>query len=247
MQNPLQRIGEFSIMIGRMFSKPEKNSMYWKELLRQMNQIGVESIPIIAVVALFIGAVTAVQFAYQIQDFLVPVYYVGFIVRDSMIIEMAPTISCMILAGKVGSNIASELGNMRITSQIDAIEIMGINSAGYLLGTKILAALITIPALIIIAAILGIFGGLFATIAADISTIQEYERGLRAFFMPFNVRLMLTKGAAFALILSSVSCFQGYYVKGGAIEIGQASTRAVVLSNILILIADYFIAFALLK
>ncbi|HRI27534.1 MAG TPA: ABC transporter permease [Chitinophagales bacterium] len=243
----LDKIGSVVLLFGRIFQKPEKNTMYWQELLRQMNQIGVESIPIVAVVALFIGAVTAVQFAYQIQDFMVPVYYVGFIVRDSMIIEMAPTISCMILAGKVGSNIASELGNMRITSQIDAMEIMGINTPGYLLGSKILAALITIPALIVIAAFVGMLGGLIATVFADISTIQEYERGLRAWFLPFNVRLMMTKGIVFSIILSSVSCYQGYTVQGGAIQIGQASTRAVVLSNILILIADYFIAFALLK
>lgn len=234
-------------MVGRIFNKPENSTMYWKELLRQMNQIGVESVPIIAMVAMFIGAVTAVQFAYQIQDFLVPLYYVGFIVRDSMIIEMAPTVSCMILAGKVGSNIASELGNMRITSQIDAMEIMGINTPGYLLGTKIVAALITIPALIVVAAFVGIIGGMLATVLSDISTLQEYERGLRAFFVPFNVRLMLTKGVVFSLLLSTVSCYQGYHVEGGAIEIGQASTRAVVFSNILILIADYFIAFTLLK
>jgi len=234
-------------MVGRIFNKPESSTMYWKELLRQMNQIGVESVPIIAMVAMFIGAVTAIQFAYQIQDFLVPLYYVGFIVRDSMIIEMAPTVSCMILAGKVGSNIASELGNMRITSQIDAMEIMGINTPGYLLGTKIIAALITIPALIVVAAFVGIIGGMLATVLSDISTLQEYERGLRAFFVPFNVRLMLTKGVVFSLLLTTVSCYQGYHVEGGAIEIGQASTRAVVLSNILILIADYFIAFTLLK
>ncbi|OWY25857.1 ABC transporter permease [Sphingobacteriales bacterium UPWRP_1] len=245
--NPFYHVGRFTVMVGRIFNKPENSTMYWKELLRQMNQIGVESVPIIAMVAMFIGAVTAVQFAYQIQDFLVPLYYVGFIVRDSMIIEMAPTVSCMILAGKVGSNIASELGNMRITSQIDAMEIMGINTPGYLLGTKIVAALITIPALIVVAAFVGIIGGMLATVLSDISTLQEYERGLRAFFVPFNVRLMLTKGVVFSLLLSTVSCYQGYHVEGGAIEIGQASTRAVVFSNILILIADYFIAFTLLK
>lgn len=245
--NPFHHIGLFAGMVGRMFSKPEKTSMYWKEMLRQMNQIGVESIPIIIVVAMFLGAVTAIQFAYQIKNFAVPLYYIGFIVRDSMIIEMAPTISCMILAGKVGSNIASELGNMRITSQIDAMEIMGINTRGYLLSTKIIAAVVTIPALIIMAAFVGIIGGMAATYLSDVSTIQEYERGLRAFFLPFNVRLMLIKGLVFSLILSTVSCYQGYFVEGGAIEIGQASTRAVVLSNILILISDYFIAFTLLK
>ena len=245
--NIFYHFGRYILFLGSLFRRPEKMSMYWREMLRQMNDIGVTSIPIVAVVATFIGAVTAIQFAYQIQDFLIPIYYVGFIVRDSMIIEMAPTISCMILAGKVGSNMASELGNMRITEQIDALEIMGVNTASYLIGTKIIASLIMIPLLIIIAAFLGIMGGMIATITSDISTLGEYERGLHAFFIPFNVSMMLIKGVTFAYILSTVSCYQGYFVKGGAIQIGEASTRAVVYSNILILIFDYVIAFMLLQ
>jgi len=244
--NILHHFGAYILLLGSIFRRPEKWKMYMRELFKQMNEIGITSIPIIAVVALFIGAVTAIQFAYQIKDFLVPLYYIGFIVRDSMIIEMAPTISCMVLAGKVGSNIASELGNMRITEQIDALEIMGVNTASYLIGTKVVAALLMIPLLIILAAGLGILGGLIATVASGISTAAEFDRGLHAFYEPFNVILMMIKGTTFAYLLSTISCYQGYNVRGGAIEIGQASTRAVVYSNILILIFDYLIAFILL-
>lgn len=245
--NFFAQIGRYVNMIGSIFARPENVRMYWKEIARQMNSIGIESIPIIVVVALFIGAVTAIQFAYQIQDFAVPIYYIGFIVRDSMLIEMAPTISCMILVGKVGSNMASELGNMRITEQVDALEIMGINTGGYLVGTKLVGALLTIPSLVVIAALVGILGGMGATVLSGITNIAEYERGLLAFFEPFNVWLMLIKSVIFSFILASVACYEGYYVKGGAIEIGAASTRAVVLSNILILVADYVIAFVLLQ
>jgi len=221
--------------------------MYWREMFRQMNSIGVESIPIVAVVGVFIGAVTAVQFAYQVQSFLVPVYYIGFVVRDTMILEMAPTVTCMVLAGKVGSNMASELGNMRITEQIDALEIMGVNTGTYLALTKIVAALITIPSLVILAAMLGIGGGFVATYLSDLSSFAEYERGLRAWYYPFNIKLMLIKGTTFAFILSSIACFEGFTVKGGAVQIGEASTRAVVNANILILIFDFLIANALLS
>ena len=163
-----------------------------------------------------------------------------------MIIEMAPTISCMMLAGKVGSNIASELGNMRITEQIDALEIMGVNTPGYLIGTKILATFLTVPSLVVLAAIVGILGGLIATLASGIANIGAFEQGLYKFFVPFNVVIMMVKGTTFGLIFSSIACYQGYHVKGGAVQIGEASTRAVVLSNILILIFDFVIVKVLL-
>ncbi|MGB0840104.1 MAG: MlaE family ABC transporter permease [Chitinophagales bacterium] len=236
------KVGEYIFFLRGTFGKPESWRMYWKEFMRQMYQVGVESIPIVIVVALFIGAVTAIQFAYQLGTFFVPTYYIGYIVRDTMILEMAPTMSCMVLAGKVGSNMASELGNMRITEQIDALEIMGLNTSPYLVGTKIWAAFFIIPALVILAALIGIIGGLLAMLAGEISTIADYERGLRSFFSPLNFQLMLAKGFVFGFILSSVSCFYGYNVRGGAIDIGKASTTAVVNSNILILIFDLIIA-----
>ena len=228
------------------FRKPEKQSMYWRELMRQMIAIGVESIPIVALVSIFIGAVTAIQFAYQISDFMVPMYYIGFIVRDTMIIEMAPTLTCIMLAGKAGSNMSSELGNMRISGQIDALEVMGLNTIPYLVSTKIIATILMTPFLITIAAFLGIMGGYIANELSDISTSAEYTRGLREFFVGFNVQLMLIKGFVFSFLLSSISCFYGFNVKGGAIEIGDASTRSVVQSDIAILIFDFIIAKVLL-
>lgn len=242
----LEHFGRYVMLLAQIFHRPENFRMYWNELFRQMNAVGIESIPIVGVVSIFIGAVTALQFAYQVQEFAVPLYYLGYIVRDTMVIEMAPTMTCLMLAGKVGSNMASELGNMRISEQINALEIMGVNTPGYLIGTKILATFITVPSLIILSAILGILGGLIAVLATGVASFGDYERGLHAFFMPYNVTMMFVKGTVFAFILSSIACYQGYFVKGGAIQIGEASTRAVVLSDILILISDYIIAEILL-
>jgi phospholipid/cholesterol/gamma-HCH transport system permease protein len=221
--------------------------MYWKETLRQMHDIGVDSMIIVTLVALFIGAVTAVQTAYQLfGTTLVPMYYLGIIVRDTTILELAPTVTCLILAGKVGSNIASELGTMRISEQIDALEIMGVNSASYLIGPKIVAAMIMIPLLVIMAAALGMGGGLIATLASDYVPAAVYQQGLLKWFREPDVILMLVKAVTFGFLISSVSSYQGYYVTGGALELGKASTRAVVFSCILILVADYVIAVVLL-
>ncbi len=239
----LYHFGRYVMMLRTMLMRPEKWFMYWRETLRQMNNIGVGSLVIIAIVSLFIGAVTALQFAYQLDT--IPKYYVGYIVRDSMIIELAPTFSCLILAGKVGSNMASELGSMRISEQIDALDIMGVNSIGYLVGPKHIASLFITPVLVIISAFLGIMGGLLACVTNGI-VMQTYIRGLHSWFEPFCVTMMLIKSIVFAFLLTSISCYQGYYVKGGALAIGDASTRAVVYSSIMILIADYLIAQVLL-
>lgn len=246
--NPLTffyHFGKYIQMLRQMFARPEKLSMYWKETLRQMNDIGVGSLIIVALIALFIGAVSAVQFAYQLGDSFVPEYYIGYIVRDLTIIELAPTITCLVLAGKVGSNIAAELGGMRQKEQIDALEIMGVNTAGYLIAPRIIAALFVIPLLVAIAAFVSITGGYLASVPTGMVSGLEYTKGLRSFFVEYNVFMMFVKGTVFAFILTSVSCYMGYYVKGGSIELGQASTQAVVYSDILILISDYVIALVL--
>ena len=224
------------------FSKPEKFSMYWKETMRQMNDIGIGSLSIVCLISVFIGAVVAVQFAYQLDGTMVPMYYLGYIVRDMAIIEMAPMLTCLVLAGKVGSNMAAEIGGMRQKEHIDAMEIMGVNTSAYLIMPKVVAAIFVIPLLVTIAAFVSIVGGYVASVMPGAVTHAEYVRGLRSFFVPYNVFMMYVKAVVFAYILTSVSCYQGYYVKGGAIELGQASTRAVVFSNILILLADYVIA-----
>jgi phospholipid/cholesterol/gamma-HCH transport system permease protein len=219
--------------------------MYWKETMRQMNDIGVGSLVNVGLISVFIGMVTAVQFAYQLQDSFVPKYYIGYIVRDSTIIELAPTITCLVLAGKVGSNLAAELGGMRQKEHIDAMEIMGVNTAAYLILPKIIAAMFVIPLLVCIAAFVSIIGGYIASVPSGLITDAEYVRGLRSFFDEYNVFMMFVKAFVFAYILTTVSCYQGYYVKGGSIELGRASTQAVVFSDILILLADYIIALVL--
>jgi phospholipid/cholesterol/gamma-HCH transport system permease protein len=240
--NFLYHFGRYVMMMGTAFARPEKFSMYYKETMRQMNDIGVGSLMIVILIAVFIGAVTAVQFAYQLDGTLVPVWYIGYIIRDSTIIELAPTITCLVLAGKVGSNMAAEIGGMRQKEHIDAMEIMGVNTAAYLIMPKVLAGLVVIPLLVAIAAFVSVVGGYAAAVPSNIMSNAEFIQGVRSFFVPYNVFMMFVKAATFAFLLTSVSCYQGFHVQGGSIELGKASTNAVVYSNVLILLADYFIA-----
>jgi len=241
-KNFLHSFVQYILMMKSVFSRPEKFSMYYKETIRQMNDIGVGSLIIVGIISIFIGAVTAVQFAYQLSSSFVPMWYIGYIVRDIAIIEMAPTISCLVLAGKVGSNMAAEIGGMRQKEHIDAMEIMGVNTAAYLILPKLIAAVIVIPMLVALSCVIISAGGYIASVPTEILTNSEYVKGVRSFFEPYFVFMMFVKAVVFAFLLVTVSCFQGYYVKGGSIELGKASTNAVVYSNILILLADYFIA-----
>ncbi len=238
----LEDLGRFILLLSHALVKPPNWRMYGRELVRQMYDIGNGSVIIIALIAVFIGAVTAVQFLYQLDGTLIPTWYIGYIVRDSTIIELAPTISCLVLAGKVGSNMASEIGGMRQKEHIDAMEVMGVNTASYVIMPKIVAALLVIPLLVILAAFISIIGGYLASVLGGFMNTEDYSRGVRAFFVSRNLWMMLVKAVVFAFILTSVSCYQGFYVKGGSIELGKASTNAVVISNILILVSDYLIA-----
>lgn len=233
-------------MIKGMFTKPENFKMYWKELMHQSAEIGMGSLGIVAVISVFMGAVSAVQTAYQLTSPILPKETIAQIVRDTVILEFAPTLVCIVLAGVVGSKIAGELGNMRVSEQIDALEIMGINTKSYLVLPKIIAALITIPLLVILAMVLGIYGGRLAGSFGGILSTETYDRGLIQSFVPKNVWFALAKAYTFAFIISSVSSFYGYHVKGGALEIGRASTTAVITSCVLILFADYILASFLL-
>ena len=229
-----------------MFSKPENMKMYWKEFIHQCSEIGIGSLGIVVIISVFMGAVSTVQTAYQLVSPLIPKSTIAQVVRDTVILEFAPTLICIVLAGVVGSKIASELGNMRVSEQIDALEIMGINTKAYLVLPKILAALLVIPMLVIIAAGMGIWGGRMAGTMANILSSSIYDKGLLESFMPFNVTFAMYKAYTFAFIISSVPAFFGYYVKGGALEIGRASTKAVVVSCIFVLFADYLLAALLL-
>jgi phospholipid/cholesterol/gamma-HCH transport system permease protein len=235
-------IGRYVMMLGNAFSRPEKHIMYYRETIRQMHDIGIGSLPIVFLISIFIGAVAALQFAYQLDGTLVPIYYIGYIVRDFAIIEASPTITCLVLAGKVGSNMASEIGGMRQKEHIDAMEIMGVNTAAYLIMPKVIAAMTVIPMLVAISAFISIFGGYLAVVPSGFLSDAEYSLGVRSFFDPYNFRLMFVKAFTFSFLLTTVSCYQGYYVKLGSIELGKASTNAVVFSDVLILFADYMIA-----
>ncbi len=238
--------GRYLLMIKGMITKPENWKMYWKELMHQCYDIGIGSLGIVVIVAIFIGAVSTLQTAYQLVSNLIPKSTIAQIVRDTVILEFAPTITCIVLAGVVGSKIASELGNMRVSEQIDALEIMGINTKAYLVMPKILASFLMIPVLVVIAGVLGIWGGRLAGTLSGILAPEEFETGLLSGFLPYNVAFALYKAYTFAFIISSIPAYFGYYVQGGALEIGKASTTAVVTSCIMILFADYILAALLL-
>ncbi len=238
--------GRYILMLKGMFSKPENAKLYWKEFMHQCSEIGVGSLGIVSIISVFMGAVSAVQTSYQLVSPLIPKSTIAQIVRDTVILEFAPTLVCIVLAGVIGSKIASELGNMRVSEQIDALEIMGINTKTYLVMPKIAAAMLMIPLLVVLAMVLGIYGGRLAGAASGILSNDTYDRGLMENFMPYNVTFALIKAYTFAFIISTVPAYYGYYVKGGSLEIGRSSTASVVVSCVMILLADYGLAALLL-
>jgi phospholipid/cholesterol/gamma-HCH transport system permease protein len=239
---PLFHFGRYCLMLKGAFSKPENAKMYWNETLRQMISMGIGSLGIVCVISFFLGAVTTVQTAYQLVSPIIPVSVVAEIVRDSSILELSVSVLCLVLAGKIGSNLASELGTMRISEQIDALEIMGVNSKAYLILPKILGALVAIPALVIISCATTILGGYLITFTGNLLTPEQYIYGLHDKFVGFNVTFCLIKAFTFGFIISSVSCYCGYYTEGGAFEIGNSSTKAVVWSCIFVLAFDFILA-----
>ncbi len=242
----LTNVGKYLLMLKGMFTKPENLKMYWKEFMLQASQIGIGSLPIVVIISIFLGAVTTVQTAYQLVSPLIPKATISQITRDTIMLELSPTLVSIVLAGVVGSKIASELGNMRVSEQIDAIEIMGINTRNYLILPKIAGAFLVIPCLTVISITLAIWGGRFAGSMSGIISTETYDIGLRQSLKLHNIAFAMYKAYTFAFIISSVSAYFGYYVKGGSFEIGRASTIAVIVSCIMILFADYMLAALLL-
>jgi phospholipid/cholesterol/gamma-HCH transport system permease protein len=222
--------------MGRVFARPQKSSIFRKQLFLEFDNLGLASIGIVVFISIFMGAVVAIQTAYNIDSPLIPMSMVGFTTRQSVILEFSPTVISLILAGKVGSRIASEIGTMRVTEQIDALEIMGVNSANYLIFPKIVASMMINPILIILSMWMGILGGWVAMTASGLVTTNDYVEGIRIDFEGFTIFYSLIKTIVFAYIISSVSGFFGYETRGGALEVGQASTHAVVVSSILIIL-----------
>lgn len=234
-------IGRYIILLGQVISRPDKPRMFWKQVFRELEIIGMNSLGIVAIVSIFMGAVLTLQVGINFVHPLIPNYLVGLTVRDTMILEFASTIICLILAGKAGSNIASEIGTMRITEQIDALEIMGVNSASYLILPKVIAALMFFPILTLVSIMLGIAGGIGVSLLTDVVTVFDYLDGLRIFFHPFYIIYTLVKMLVYAFIITTVSSYHGFYTHGGALEVGKSSTRAVVYSIIAILVMDLVI------
>ncbi len=242
----MKALGRYFLFISQLLVNREKAATYYKLLVEEAMVIGIDSIFIVAIVSTFIGAVSCIQSAVNLVNPLIPMSTLGFIVRDMETQELAPTITCVVLAGKVGSNIAGGLGTMRITEQIDALEVMGINSISYLVLPKIIVSMVMFPLLCIMAAFLGIYGGYLAGTIAGIISPEEYIAGIRDSFSPYNIFFMIVKPFVFGFLISSISAFKGYYTQGGAFEVGQASTTAVTNSCIAVLIADYLLAQLLL-
>ena len=240
-------LGQYFILMKRAFSKPEKFSIYRNRIFEEIYILGVGSLGIVAIISTFIGAVITIQSAFNFTSGLIPLYAVGLTVRDSMILEFSPAIISLILAGKIGSSIASEIGTMRVTEQIDALEIMGINSAGYLIQPKVIASILFNPILIIFSMFLGILGGYIFGILTGVVTEHEYIYGITYQFIPYNVIYALIKSAVFAFIIASVPAYHGYYTKGGALEVGRSSTKGVVYSSVLILTFDLILTQLLLS
>lgn len=237
----LFHIGRYFILLGRVFAPPEKKKIYYRQFVRELNNIGINSLGIVVIISAFMGAVITLQTAYNTENPFLPKYLIGLGCRDSLILEFSSTMVALILAGKVGSNIASELGTMRVTEQIDALEIMGVNSASYLIMPKIMAAVFFNPFLTIISIIIGIIGGYLAVFFTGVISTTDFISGVQYFFIPYYVVYALVKTVVFAFLITTISAYQGYTVEGGALEVGAASTRAVVFSSINILLFNVII------
>jgi len=233
-------------MLKIIFTIPEKWSIIWNRIMTELQIIGINSIPIVALMSAFMGGVIALQTASNMTTPLLPDYTVGYITQSSTILEFSPTIISLILAGKVGSNIASEVGTMRVTEQIDALEIMGVNSLNFLVLPKIIAAVLFFPVLVIFSMALSMVGGWLALMVSDLTTTETYVLGIRSFFNPFHITYALIKTVCFGFLIVSISSYYGYYVRGGSIDVGRASTQAVVSSSVAILISNFVLTQMLL-
>ncbi len=237
----ITNIGKYFIMLRYVFSRPERFKIYKNRVFDEIEIIGLSSIPLVALLSGFMGAVMTLQTAANMDSPLLPIETIGYITRQTTILEFSPTVISLILAGKIGSNIASEVGTMRVTEQIDALEIMGVNSLGYLVLPKIIAGVLTFPFIIILSIATSLLGGLVAGVQSGLVTQEDYIKGLRYWFIPGDINYALVKAVVFAFIITSIASFYGYYTKGGALDVGKSSTQAVVFSSIAILVANFIL------
>lgn len=231
-------IGRYVMLMRRVFTHPERFSVYYRRTVFEMEALGINSIALTAIISLFIGAVMALQMAITLESAFIPQFMIGYSTREVMVLEFSSTVVALILAGKVGSNIASEIGTMRITEQIDALEIMGVNSASYLILPKVIATVLFFPLLTLFSIVVGILGGYAIASIAGIMLPGDYIEGLFYMFEPYSITYALVKGAVFAFLITTISAYWGYYAKGNSLEVGRASTHAVVASSVAIMIFD---------
>lgn len=239
--------GKYCLFMTQVFRQPDKWKVFFQKLIFEINKLGVDSIPLVIVISLFIGAVITIQMVINTVSPLIPSYSTGLATREILLLEFSSTMMCLILAGKVGSNISSEIGTMRVTEQIDALDIMGINSANFVVLPKIIGFVLFVPVLCILSMFMGLVGGWFIAEFTTMITVEDYVFGIQSFFNEWYVWYGIIKTVVFAYIIASVSAYYGYYVKGGALEVGQASTKAVVSSSILILLFDVILTKLLLQ
>ncbi len=244
--NYLEHIGKYFLMLGRVFRKPQRSKVFYEALLKEIEDLGLKSLGIIMFISFFIGGVIAMQTALNLENPFIPKSLVGFAAKRSIILEFAPTFCSIILAGKVGSYITSSIGTMRVTEQIDALEVMGINSLNHLVLPKIIATVFFYPFLISLGMFLGIFGGWVSGVLSGLFSGADYIEGIQTDFKPFLLTYSIIKTLIFAFLIATVPSYHGYYVKGGSIAVGRASTQSVVWTTILIVIANYFLTQMLL-
>lgn len=239
-------VGRYFLMLKRVFARPEKHKMYFRQLFHEIDNLGVNSVGIVIIISVFIGGIMTIQFAYSMANPIYPMELIGLGTRDTLILEFSSTMLALIMAGKIGSNITSEIGTMRVTEQIDSLEIMGINSASYLILPKIIAVVFIFPFLYILSVFFGILGGLVTGPMVGVVTLPEYISGIQWLFVPYYITFSIIKMLVFGFLVSSVPAYFGYHVQGGALEVGKASTQAVVNTNILILFFDLILTRLLL-
>ncbi len=241
MKKALEQIGQYFLLMKVVFVRPDKKRIFRKQFFTDAEKLVIDSIPIIAVISVFIGAVIVIQTAYNIENPLIPKMYVGYMARESLVLEFCSTMVALILAGKVGSNISSEIGSMRISEQIDAMEMMGINSANYLILPKIAAATLFNPLLMLMSFILGLLGGAMIILFTGIITLSQYSDGLQFSFRLYYVFYSMIKMSVFSFLITSIASYYGYYASGGSLGVGRGSTRAIVVSSVAILVANLVI------
>ncbi|MDR1403578.1 MAG: ABC transporter permease [Tannerellaceae bacterium] len=246
MNESLHGLGEYVLLIKKAIAIPDRWGMFFKQLIKEIYKLGVDSLWIVIIISIFIGTVTAIQISLNIASPLIPKFTIGYTTREIILLEFSSSIMCLILAGKVGSNIASEIGTMRITEQIDAMEIMGVNSANFLIMPKIAGLMLFIPVLVIFSMFTGIIGGISASYLDTRMTPSSFEYGLQFYFNHFYIWYSIIKSVVYAFIISSTAAYYGYNVKGGALDVGKASTNAVVMSSIMILLADVILTHLML-